>query len=134
MVVSPVSSTEPALFNVTDIKLNDCADHNEHLANKLNNRGVKDHAFTIQRDDMSNGKDNYALDFDCIEKAIDNKLNSSADIKAEPDIVKKVAGELITDFSFACMGRELHTLAQHFLTQWKEKKEKGKKKSIKIYD
>ncbi|KAG6803272.1 solute carrier family 41 member 3 isoform X1 [Apis mellifera caucasica] len=94
MVVSPVSSTEPALYNVTDIKLNDCADHNEHLANKLNNRGVKDHAFTIQRDNMSNGKDNYALDFDCIEKAIDNKLNSSADIKAEPDIVKKVAAGL----------------------------------------
>ncbi|XP_017765701.1 PREDICTED: solute carrier family 41 member 1-like isoform X2 [Eufriesea mexicana] len=91
MVAFPDSSTEPALLNVTDIKLNDCVDYNEHLANKPNDRRVKDHAFTIQRENMSNGKDNYALDFDCIEKALDNKLNAVADIKAGAEVVKKVA-------------------------------------------
>lgn len=93
MVGFPDSPTEPALSNVTVIKLNDCTDRNEHLVNKPNDREVKDHAVTIERDNMSNGKDNYALDFDSMEKAIDNKLNTSTDIKAEPDIVKKVAGK-----------------------------------------
>ena len=92
MVAFPDSSTEPTLLNTTDIKLNECVDHNGHVY-KTNERGVKDHAFTIQRANMSNGKDNYALDFDCMEKAIDNKLNATSDIKAEPDVVKKVAGE-----------------------------------------
>lgn len=93
MVAFPDSSTEPALLNVTDIKLNDCVDYNEHLANKPNDRRVKDHAFTIQRENMSNGKDNYALDFDCIEKALDKKLQAATDIKAGAEVVKKVAGE-----------------------------------------
>ncbi|KAK9297880.1 hypothetical protein QLX08_008545 [Tetragonisca angustula] len=93
MVAFPDSSTEPTLLNTTDIKLNECVDHNGHVY-KTNERGVKDHAFTIQRANMSNGKDNYALDFDCMEKAIDNKLNATSDIKAEPDVVKKVAAGL----------------------------------------
>lgn len=93
MVAFPDSSTEPALSNMTIIKLDDCTDRNEHLVNKPDDRRVKDQAFTIERDNMSNGKDNYALDFDSMEKAIDNKLSTSADIKAEPDIVKKVAGK-----------------------------------------
>ncbi|XP_029041643.1 solute carrier family 41 member 1-like isoform X2 [Osmia bicornis bicornis] len=91
MVAFPDSSTEPTLLNVTDIKLNDSMDQNERLANKENDRGVKDHAFTIERHNMSNGKDNYALDFDCSEKGNDKKLNTSVEIKAEPDLVKKVA-------------------------------------------
>lgn len=95
MVVFPDSSTEPTLLNVTDIKLNDSVDQNESLANKENDRGVKDHAFTIERHNMSNGKDNYALDFDCAEKGNDGKLNTPAEIKAEPDVVKKVAGEQV---------------------------------------
>ncbi|CAK9826057.1 Solute carrier family 41 member 1 [Anthophora retusa] len=90
MVVFPDSSIEPALLNVTDIKLNDSVGRNEQLANMPNSRRVKDHAFTIERDNMSNGKDNYALDFDYIEKSNDKK----ADIKAEPDVVKKVAAGL----------------------------------------
>ncbi|KOX73659.1 Solute carrier family 41 member 2 [Melipona quadrifasciata] len=93
MVAFPDSSTEPALLHATDIKLNECVDHNGHVYH-TNDRGVKDHAFTIQRADMSNGKDNYALDFDCMEKAIDKKLNATGDIKAEPDVVKKVAAGL----------------------------------------
>ncbi|XP_029041639.1 solute carrier family 41 member 1-like isoform X1 [Osmia bicornis bicornis] len=94
MVAFPDSSTEPTLLNVTDIKLNDSMDQNERLANKENDRGVKDHAFTIERHNMSNGKDNYALDFDCSEKGNDKKLNTSVEIKAEPDLVKKVAAGL----------------------------------------
>ncbi|CAK9819272.1 Solute carrier family 41 member 1 [Anthophora plagiata] len=90
MVVFPDSSIEPALLNVTDIKLNDSVGRNEQLGNMPNSKGVKDHAFTIERDNMSNGKDNYALDFDYIEKSNDKK----ADIKAEPDVVKKVAAGL----------------------------------------
>ncbi|CAL7936725.1 unnamed protein product [Xylocopa violacea] len=91
MVVFPDSSIEPTLLNVTDIKLNDCADHNERLANKPNRMGIKDHAFTIPRENMSNGKDNYALNFDCIENGVDKKMSTTTDIKAEPDVVKKVA-------------------------------------------
>ena len=93
MVAFPESPTEPALSNMTIINLNDCTDCNEHLVNKANDRGVKDHVLTIEGDNVSNGKDNYALDIDNIEKDIDNKLNASADIKAEPDVVKKVAGK-----------------------------------------
>ncbi|CAL7936724.1 unnamed protein product [Xylocopa violacea] len=94
MVVFPDSSIEPTLLNVTDIKLNDCADHNERLANKPNRMGIKDHAFTIPRENMSNGKDNYALNFDCIENGVDKKMSTTTDIKAEPDVVKKVAAGL----------------------------------------
>ncbi|XP_003702336.1 solute carrier family 41 member 3 isoform X1 [Megachile rotundata] len=94
MVGFPDSSTEPTLLNITDIKLTDSAVHNERLTNKLNDKGVKDHAFTIERHNMSNGKDNYALDFDCMEKGNDNKLSPSAEIKAAPDVVKKVAAGL----------------------------------------
>ncbi|XP_003393830.2 solute carrier family 41 member 1 isoform X1 [Bombus terrestris] len=94
MVAFPESPTEPALSNMTIINLNDCTDCNEHLVNKANDRGVKDHVLTIEGDNVSNGKDNYALDIDNIEKDIDNKLNASADIKAEPDVVKKVAAGL----------------------------------------
>ncbi|XP_076176836.1 solute carrier family 41 member 1 isoform X2 [Ptiloglossa arizonensis] len=95
MVAFPDSSTEPTLLNVTDIKLNNCAGHNEQLANAPNDTRVKDHAFTISRLDMWNGKDNYALDFDCTEKEIGGeKLNASPGFKAEPDVVKKVAAGL----------------------------------------
>lgn len=91
MVAFPDSSTEPALLNVADIKLNDCMDHNEQLAHKPDDMKVKDHAFTIPRSDMSNGKDNYALDFDCMEKANEKKLNGTTEITVEADVVKKVA-------------------------------------------
>ncbi|XP_076675925.1 solute carrier family 41 member 1 isoform X2 [Andrena cerasifolii] len=92
MVAFPDSSTEPALLNVTDIKLNTCMDHNdERLTGEPNDLKVKDHAFTIQRANMSNGKDNYALDFDCMEKADEKKMNAVNSIKAQPDVVKKVA-------------------------------------------
>ncbi|XP_076237053.1 solute carrier family 41 member 3 isoform X2 [Calliopsis andreniformis] len=92
MVAFPDSSTEPALLNGTDIKLNNYTDHNEQLANRPSDLRVTDHAFTIQRaNNMSNGKDNYALDFDCMEKANEKKLNGTNEIKAEADVVKKVA-------------------------------------------
>lgn len=95
MVAFPDSSTEPALLNVTDIKLNTCVDHNdERLTGEPNDLKVKDHAFTIQRANMSNGKDNYALDFDCMEKADEKKMNAANNIKVQPEVVKKVAGEL----------------------------------------
>ncbi|KAG7198639.1 hypothetical protein KM043_005997 [Ampulex compressa] len=41
---------------------------------------------------MSNGKDNYALDFDCGDRINDKKLEEG--IKAEPVVVKKVAAGL----------------------------------------
>lgn len=91
MVAFPDSTTEPALLNVTDIKLNECVDRNDQITSKSNDTRIKDHAFTIHRDNMSNGKDNYALDYDCLEKG--NDKNPSANIKAEPDVVKKVAGK-----------------------------------------
>ncbi|XP_053973537.1 solute carrier family 41 member 1-like isoform X1 [Hylaeus volcanicus] len=95
MVVFPDSSTESAFLAVNAIKLNNRADH-EQLPNMPNDTRVKDHAFTISRGNAWNGKDNYALDFDCMEKAGDEKLHALADIKAEPDIVKKVAAGLKT--------------------------------------
>ncbi|XP_031846336.2 solute carrier family 41 member 1 [Nomia melanderi] len=88
MVAFPDASTEPALLNVTDMKLNNRPDHDGQLANETDAMKVKDHAFTISRWD---GKDNYALDFDCMEKGDDDKVNGSPDIKAEPEVVKKVA-------------------------------------------
>lgn len=90
MVAFPDSSTEPALLSVTDMKLNNRPDHDGQLVNESDAMKVKDHAFTISRWD---GKDNYALDFDCMEKGDAEKVNGSPDIKAEPDVVKKVAGE-----------------------------------------
>ncbi|XP_076761218.1 solute carrier family 41 member 3 isoform X2 [Xylocopa sonorina] len=91
MVVFPDSSIEPTLLNVTDIKLNDCADRDDRSASRPSRIGIKDHAFTIPRENMSNGKDNYALNFDCIENGVGKKMNTTTDIKAEPDVVKKVA-------------------------------------------
>lgn len=91
MVAFPDSSTEPALLNVTDMKLNNRSDHDEQLPEKTDSMKVKDHAFTISRVSVWNGKDNYALDFDCLEKGNETKVNGSVDIKAEPDVVKKVA-------------------------------------------
>lgn len=73
-------------------------DHNEQLAHKPDDMKVKDHAFTIPRSDMSNGKDNYALDFDCMEKANEKKLNGTTEITVEADVVKKVAGKQRTKF------------------------------------
>ncbi|XP_017891664.1 solute carrier family 41 member 1-like isoform X1 [Ceratina calcarata] len=88
MVVSPDSSTEPTLLRVNNIKLNDSTDRSAQLGNMK----VKDQAFTIERENMSNGKDNLALDFDCIEKG--NEKNPSTGIKAEPEVLKKVAAGL----------------------------------------
>ncbi|KZC07459.1 PREDICTED: solute carrier family 41 member 1-like [Dufourea novaeangliae] len=96
MVVFPDSSTEPTLLNVTDIKLNNREDRDEQLENRSDAMKVKDHAFTISRVNMWDGKDNYALDFDCMEKANESKVNGSTEIKAEPDVVKKVAAGLRT--------------------------------------
>ncbi|XP_043253215.1 solute carrier family 41 member 1-like [Colletes gigas] len=91
MVAFPDLSTEPtALLNITDGKLNNHADRNEQLANMPNDTRVKDHAFTISRVDAWNGKDNYALDFDCMEKETDKTQNASSGIKAEPDDMRKV--------------------------------------------
>ncbi|XP_076282672.1 solute carrier family 41 member 1 isoform X1 [Lasioglossum baleicum] len=96
MVAFPDSSTEPTLLNVTNMKLNNRSDHDDQLTDKTDSMKVKDHAFTISRVSMWNGKDNYALDFDCMEKANETKVNGSVDLKAEPDVVKKVAAGLKT--------------------------------------
>ena len=63
--------------------------NDERLTETPNDLKVKDQAFTIERANMSNGKDNYALDFDCMEKADEKKMNAVNNIKAQPDVVKK---------------------------------------------
>nr|XP_033338231.1 solute carrier family 41 member 1-like isoform X1 [Megalopta genalis] len=124
MVAFPDSSTEPTLLNVTDIKLNNRPDHDEQLAEKTDGMKVKDHAFTISRVNMWNGKDNYALDFDCMEKGNETKMNGSADIKVEPDVVKKVAAGLKApngqknkgDMSLCTLGGRSHSSGSSLVT------------------
>lgn len=89
MVVFPDSGTEPALLNVTSLRASECTNCNEKLGSEEKDRKVKDQAFTIPRVTMPNGKDNYALDFDCMDK-IEDKKPSPESIKAESGVVKKV--------------------------------------------
>ncbi|KAL2738800.1 solute carrier family 41 member 1-like isoform X1 [Vespula squamosa] len=97
MVALPVSETEPSLLNVTNIRPNGSENYNESRSAEIIRRSVMDKAFVIPRVTMSpnNGNDNYALEFEKIDKSDKKNFNVTGDgIKAEPVVLKKVAAGL----------------------------------------
>lgn len=93
MVASPVSGTEPSFLNVTDYRINESANCNEGRVTDIIGHRIMDKPFVIPRVAMTpNGNDNYALEFESMEKAVEKKGDMTADgIKAEPVVLKKVA-------------------------------------------
>ncbi|XP_043680822.1 solute carrier family 41 member 3 isoform X2 [Vespula pensylvanica] len=94
MVALPVSGTEPSLLNVTNIRSNGSENYNESRSAEIIRQRIMDRAFVIPRVTMSpnNGNDNYALEFDRIDKSDKKNFNVTGDgIKAEPVVLKKVA-------------------------------------------
>ncbi|KAK2587188.1 hypothetical protein KPH14_002933 [Odynerus spinipes] len=75
---------------------NDSVDCNEGKATDIIGNKIMDKAFVIPRVTVTpNGNDNYALEFENMEKCGEKNLNVTADgIKAEPVVVKKVAAGL----------------------------------------
>lgn len=103
MVALPVSGTEPSLLNVTNIRSNGSENYDESRSAEIIRQRIMDRAFVIPRVTMSpnNGNDNYALEFDRIDKSDKKNFNVTGDgIKAEPVVLKKVAGEINTAFLF----------------------------------
>ncbi|XP_046835459.1 solute carrier family 41 member 3-like isoform X2 [Vespa crabro] len=94
MVALPVSGTEPSLLNVTNIQSNGSENCNESRSAEVIRQRIMDRAFVIPRVNMSpnNGNDNYALEFEKIDKSDKKNFNVTGDgIKAEPVVLKKVA-------------------------------------------
>nr|XP_050864352.1 solute carrier family 41 member 3-like isoform X2 [Vespula vulgaris] len=94
MVALPVSGTEPSLLNVTNIRSNGSENYDESRSAEIIRQRIMDRAFVIPRVTMSpnNGNDNYALEFDRIDKSDKKNFNVTGDgIKAEPVVLKKVA-------------------------------------------
>ncbi|XP_024888374.1 solute carrier family 41 member 3-like [Temnothorax curvispinosus] len=89
MVAFRDSEIDPTSKNGTGITSKDSNGNNDDRATDIGR--VRDEAFTIR---ATNGMDNYALNFDNIEKINDKKL--SVDINPEPVFVKKVAAGLKT--------------------------------------
>ncbi|TGZ47869.1 Solute carrier family 41 member 2 [Temnothorax longispinosus] len=89
MVAFRDSEIDPTSKNGTGLTSKDSNGNNDDRANDIGR--VRDEAFTIR---ATNGMDNYALNFDNIEKINDKKL--SVDINPEPVFVKKVAAGLKT--------------------------------------
>ncbi|XP_046835457.1 solute carrier family 41 member 3-like isoform X1 [Vespa crabro] len=97
MVALPVSGTEPSLLNVTNIQSNGSENCNESRSAEVIRQRIMDRAFVIPRVNMSpnNGNDNYALEFEKIDKSDKKNFNVTGDgIKAEPVVLKKVAAGL----------------------------------------
>lgn len=91
MVVFPGSTTEPVLLNGNGLRPHGYRITMD-MTEDLNFQKIKDEAFTIPRVMMVNGKTNYALEIESIDRA--DKLNTPTEnINVEPVVVKKVAGK-----------------------------------------
>ncbi|EFN82421.1 solute carrier family 41 member 3 [Harpegnathos saltator] len=92
MVVFPHSVTEPVFLNGDGLRPPNY-EISIDVPESISPRKVKDEAFTIPRVTMANGKTNYALEIENIDK-IGKMDTSKENINAEPVIVKKVAAGL----------------------------------------
>ncbi|XP_014469155.1 PREDICTED: solute carrier family 41 member 1-like [Dinoponera quadriceps] len=88
MVVFPGSVTEPALLDSNDL-IHDYKIPID-MTEDINFKKIKDEAFAIPRVMMTNGKTNYALNIESIDR-IDKRNIPTENINAEPVVTEKMA-------------------------------------------